>query len=348
MGDGATVGDVLGPGDGAPDGAGEAEGDGDDPGCGDADDAGDGAAVDDGTGGGGGGGIPCARAASGAASSASAAAPARAARETCEAVVVDGMVSPKTTDGDANVARVLAPGGALRAAINFGNPVLAQRDPDGAEPQGVSAALARELARRLGVPLAFVTFDGAGKVTDALREDAWDVAFLAVDPVRAGTIAFSPPYVIIEGTYLVPRDSAFSSVDDVDRDGVRIAVARGSAYDLHLTRTVERAQLVRYGSGEESLAAFAAGGLDAAGGVRQPLAAFARTHPGVRVLDGRFMTIEQAVAIPKTRAAAAPFVRSFVEEMKRSGFVARALAASGQHDAVVAPPASQTDEPSAG
>ncbi len=216
------------------------------------------------------------------------------------------MVFERTPDDAAAFARVLAPSGRLRAAINFGNPVLAQRDPAGGEPRGASAELARELARRLGVPLDYLTFDGAGKVTDALRADAWDVAFLAIDPVRGDAIAFSPPYVVIEGTYLVPRDAAFRTVEDVDRDGVRVAVARGSAYELHLSRTAKHAELVQYGTGPEALAAFEAGETDVAAGVREALDAFARTRPNVRLVGGRFMAIEQAVAIPKPAPARCP------------------------------------------
>jgi polar amino acid transport system substrate-binding protein len=262
-------------------------------------------------------------------------------RRTLATAVLFGSLSGFVSagDGGADVARVIAPSGRLRAAINFGNPVLAQRDPASGEPRGVSVELARELGRRLGLPVDFVTFDSAGKVTDALRSDAWDVAFLAVDPVRADAITFSPPYVVIEGTYLVRADAPFGSVDDLDRAGVRITVARGSAYDLYLSRAAKHAELVRFGTGPEAMSAFASGGYDAAAGVKYALAAFAATKPGLRLIPGRFMTIEQAVAIPRSRAVAAPYVRSFIEELKRTGFVAKALAASGQTDAGVAPPA---------
>ena len=133
----------------------------------------------------------------------------------------------------------LAPSGKLRAAINFGNPVLAQKDPATGEPSGVSVDLARELGRRLGVPVELVTFDAAGKVFDALKTGAWDVAFLAIDPARASEIAFTAPYVVIEGTYLVPADSPLRTIGDVDREGVRVAVGNKSAYDLYLTRTLK-------------------------------------------------------------------------------------------------------------
>ena len=240
---------------------------------------------------------------------------------------------------DKVVAAELAPTGRLRAAINFGNAVLAQRDPDGGPPRGVSAELARALAGRLGVPIDYVTFDAAGKVFDAVKTGAWDIAFLAIDPVRAAGIDFTAPYVVIEGTYVVPADSPLRAIDDVDREGVRIAVAQGSAYDLYLTRAVKHARLIRRPSGPEALDLFVAERLEAAGGVRQPIMAFAETHPGMRVIPGRFMAIEQAMGTPKGRPKGHAYLRGFVEEMKASGFVAKALKDSGQADASVAPPA---------
>ena len=238
-----------------------------------------------------------------------------------------------------DLVKELAPTGRLRAAINFGNSVLAQPDPAGGPPRGVSGELARELAKRLGLEIDYVTFDAAGKVFEALKAGLWDVAFLAVDPVRAAGIAFTAPYVVIEGVYLVPKHSPLKSVEDVDRDGVRIAVAEGSAYDLFLTRAIKHATLVRQPSGPESLDMFVRDGLEAAGGVRQPISAFAQAHPDTRIIPGRFMAIEQAMGTVRGREAAAACLRAFIEEMKASGFVARALEASGQGDATVAPPA---------
>ena len=240
-------------------------------------------------------------------------------------------------EGGSGIANIIAPTGHLRAAINFGNPVLAQKDPQTGAPRGVSVDLARELGRRLGVPVDFVTFDAAGKVFDALTLDAWDVAFLAIDPVRSNEITFTAPYVLIEGTYVVPEGSPLRAIEDVDRTGVRVAVGRGSAYDLYLTRALRNAQLIRVATSAEAMEAFLHDGLEAAAGVKQPIVAFAGTHPGLRVLPGRFMVIEQAVGIPKAHDAGSSYVRAFVEEMKASGFVAKALAASGQADASVAP-----------
>ena len=233
----------------------------------------------------------------------------------------------------------LAPTGKLRAAINFGNPVLAQKDPATGEPRGVSVDLARELGRRLGVPVVLVPFDAAGKVFDALKSGAWDIAFLAIDPARAAEIAFTAPYVVIEGTYLVPADSPLRTIEDVDRDGVRVAVGNKSAYDLYLTRTLKRAQLVRVPTSPAAIDVFLKDKLEAAAGVKQPLLQFAKTNPNVRVMDGRFMAIEQAMGTPKGREAGARYLREFVEEMKASGFVARGLERSGQGDATVAPKA---------
>src|ERR1700739_39308 len=151
----------------------------------------------------------------------------------------------------------LAPKGRLRAAINFGNSVLAQQDPAGGAPRGVSAELARGLAGRPRVGIDYVTFDAAGKVFEALKAGLWDIAFLAIDPVRSAGIDFTAPYVVIEGAYMVPANSSLRAVEDVDRDGIRVAVATGSAYDLYLSRALKHATLVREPSGPEALERFA-------------------------------------------------------------------------------------------
>ena len=241
-------------------------------------------------------------------------------------------------DLPANVVTELAPSGKLRAAINFGNSVLVQKDPATGEPRGVSPALARELARRLGVPLAYVAFDAAGKVFDALQSGVWDIAFLAIDPARAAGIDFTAPYVVIEGTYAVPLNSPLRAIADFDRDGVRIAVGRASAYELYLSRTLKHATLIRESSGADAFDLFLKDKPEAVAGVKQSLVAFAKTRTDMRVIPGRFMQIEQAMGTPKGRAAGGRYLREFVEEMKASGFVADALAKSGQTDAVVAAP----------
>jgi polar amino acid transport system substrate-binding protein len=227
----------------------------------------------------------------------------------------------------------LAPTGALRAAINLGNPVLAQGTPD--RPAGVTVDLARELAGRLGVPVAFVCFDAARKSFEALTTGAADIGFLAVEPAREAEVSFTAPYVVIEGVYLVREGSPIATAADVDRPGVRIGANRGSAYDLYLTRTLTDAEVVR---GEDGIALFLEGGLDVAAGIRQPLARVVAQHAGLRILEPRFMEIRQAVATPRPRNdAALAFLYEAVEELKAGGFVAAALKRSGQ-DATVAPP----------
>ncbi len=247
-------------------------------------------------------------------------------------------------DGDAvstDVLKDLAPGGKLRAAINLGNSVLAQTDGATGQPRGVTPDLARELGRRLGVPVEFVIFDAAGKVLEAVKSGAWDIAFVAIEPARAAEIEFTAPYVVIDGTYMVPADSPLKTIDDVDRPGVRIAVGLGSAYDLYLTRTIRNATIVRAtaGGGREMIDLFLKDKLEVAAGVRQPLVAYAATNPNVRVMDGRFMEIRQALGTPKGRAAGARYLVAFVEDVKASGFIAEALKRSNQSAAVARPAA---------
>jgi polar amino acid transport system substrate-binding protein len=230
-----------------------------------------------------------------------------------------------------------APKGVLRAGVNLGNPVIAQKDPAGGAPRGVGPDLARELARRLGLGIEYVTYDTAGKMADAVKEGAWDVAFLADDPLRANEIAFSKPYVQIEGTYLVRKDSPLTRTDEFDRKGIRIAVGNKTAYDLYLTRTLKNAELVRAPTSIAAVEQFKAERLDAAAGVKNPLMVVAGKDPAYRVIPGNFMVIGQASGVPRGREAAAKYLMGFIEEMKRSGFVADALKRSGVTDATVAP-----------
>jgi polar amino acid transport system substrate-binding protein len=238
----------------------------------------------------------------------------------------------------AEAVKDLAPSGPLHAAINAGNVVLVQKDAAG-EVEGVTVDLAHELARHLGVPADLVVFEAAGKVTDAVKTGAWDVAFVAIEPRRAEVIGFTAPYVIIEGTYLTTADSPLQAIADVDHDGVRIAVARGSAYDLYLTRTLQHATLVRYPSPPLALAGYVADKIDVAAGVKQQLIQFAKTNPGYRVMDGHFQEIREAMGVPLGHTAGLQYLKAFVEEMKASGFVRNALDRAGQTDALVAPPA---------
>jgi polar amino acid transport system substrate-binding protein len=244
--------------------------------------------------------------------------------------------APMTSAPPAAVAD-LAPTGKLRAAINFGNPVLASKDAATGEARGVSVDLARELASRLGVPLELVTYTAAGRVVDDARSGVWDLAFVAIDPKRGADMAQSPPYVQIEGAYLVRNDSPLRDNAEVDRDGTRVAVGKGSAYDLFLTRELKRATIVRAPTSGAVVDTMLCDRLEVAAGVKQQLEADAKRVSGVRLLPGRFMVINQAMASQKGRDAGARYVREFIEAMKASGFVARALERHRIEGAAVAP-----------
>jgi polar amino acid transport system substrate-binding protein len=233
------------------------------------------------------------------------------------------------------IAADLAPTGTLRASINLGNPVLAQGTP--AAPSGVTVDIARELGSRLRVPVELVCFDAARRSFEALTDGRADVCFLAIEPAREAEVAFSAPYVVIEGVFVVPRDSSIMTTADVDRDGVRIGVKQGSAYDLFLSRTLQHASVVR---GDEGIDVFRDQGLEVAAGIRQPIAKLVDHDPGLRLIDERFMEIRQALGTTRTRGPeTVRFLRAFVEELKASGFVADSLLRANQPDATVAPPA---------
>jgi polar amino acid transport system substrate-binding protein len=231
----------------------------------------------------------------------------------------------------------IAPTGRLRASINLGNIVLAQTDPKTGAPAGVTVELTNKLGERLGVPVDLVTFDAAGKAFDAFKRGAVDIVFLAIDPVRAEEIAFTPPYALIEGNFMVRANSAFRTMADIDKAETRVAVAKGSAYDLFLTRALKSATLTRAATGPEAMDMFLHAGLEAAAGVRQPIVQFMAKNAGLRMIEPSFMEIRQAMGMGKGRPAGAAFLHGFIEEMKASGMVADALKRSGQDDVVVAP-----------
>ena len=238
----------------------------------------------------------------------------------------------------AGVKTEIAPTGTLRAAINYGNAVLAARDATTGELSGVTPDLARELGRRIGVPVQLIPFEAAGKVSESAKSGVWDVAFLAIDPARANEIEFTAAYVELEGTYLVPAGSKLKTIEDVDREGVRIAVTSKSAYDLFLSRNLKHAQIIHAANTKESVDLFLAQKLDAVAAVRTAIVAAAKDIPGAHVMAGHFMTIPQASGVPKGRPAAARYLREFIESVKSSGFVAEALKRHGltSDDAIVA------------
>lgn len=261
---------------------------------------------------------------------------------TCAAaalVLVGCAAAPGASAGGATpaLAKEMAPSGKLRAAINFGNPLLATRGVAGAEPTGVSVDLARELARRLGVPVELVTFTAAGLAVEAAKNAQVDIAFVAVDPVRGADIGQTPPYLIIEGAYLVRASSPIRVNADVDRAGTRIVVGRASAYDLYLSREIKSATLVRAPTSPLVTDMMVKDNYEVAAGVKQQLQQDAKRYPDLRLLDGRFMTIDQAMGLPKGREGGLAYLKAFVEDVKASGFVAQAIAANKVDGATVAP-----------
>ena len=241
------------------------------------------------------------------------------------------------TQASPDIVKELAPTGTLRAVLNLGNIVLVQTDEKTGKHKGVTVDLAHELAKRLGVGVSFSPFDAAGKAFEALKSGAHDIAFLANEPARAAEIAFTAPYVLIEGVYLVRNDSPLKSNAQVDQPGIRIAVNKASAYDLFLTRNLKSATLVRSTEGGDDL--FEAQNLEVLAGVRQIINRYHRANPTTRIIDGRFMEIQQAMATQQGRPAGSKYLHAFVEEMKANGFIADALKRSNQPDASVAPPA---------
>ncbi|MFF3641453.1 transporter substrate-binding domain-containing protein [Streptomyces sp. NPDC002564] len=234
----------------------------------------------------------------------------------------------------AAVIEDLAPTGVLRASVNLGNPVLAQGTA--AAPSGITVDIAREAGARLGLPVEFLCFDAARMSYEAMAEGRADLCFLAVDPAREAEVAFTAPYVVIEGVYAVPAEAPFTTAADVDRPGVRVGVKRGSAYDLFLSRTLRQASVVR---GDEGVDVFRAEGLEVAAGIRQPLTAYVASHPGMRLVEDRFMEIRQAVGTTRTRAPeTVRFLHDLVEELKATGFVADSLRRSGRSESLAAPP----------
>ena len=186
-------------------------------------------------------------------------------------------------------------------------------------------------------PIEVVPYEAAGKVVEGLKSQAWDVCFLAIDPLRAADISFTAPYAVIEGVYLVAETSPVRSNAEVDRPGTRVGVIVGSAYELHLSRELTQATIVRAASSDAVMDLWVAGKLDVVAGVKPQLEADARRIPGLRMLPGRFMAINQAMGTPRGPEAAARYLRDFVEEMKTSGFVARAFASNRITGASMAP-----------
>jgi polar amino acid transport system substrate-binding protein len=226
---------------------------------------------------------------------------------------------------DQRVVAELAPKGVLRAGINMSNFLLVTGKTAAGDPQGVAPDMAAEIARRLGVPVAYVPFERPSKLADAAGTDAWDIGLIGAEPQRAAKITFTPAYCEIEATYLVPEESSISGVADVDRPGVRITVRRGAAYDLWLERNIKHAAVLRSDSADGPFNQFVGDKLEAYAALKPALLKDREKLPGSRILPGNFMTVQQAIGTEKNNAAGAAFLRDFVAEAKTSGLVARLI-----------------------
>jgi polar amino acid transport system substrate-binding protein len=233
----------------------------------------------------------------------------------------------------------LAPTGKLRVGLNHGNFLLVTPGSSATDPRGVAPDLARELGRRLGVPVEFSKFDTAGKLGDAVRDGVWDVAFLGAEPQRAAEIAFTAAYLEIPATYLVPAGSPIRSIAEVDREGVRIAVADKSAYELWLSRNIKHAKLMKTQGIDGSYDLFVNEKLEVLSGLRPRLISDVKKLPGARILDGQFTAVQQAIGTAKRNSAAAAYLAAFVEDVKASGFVGNAITRNKSEGVSVAPPA---------
>ena len=230
----------------------------------------------------------------------------------------------------ADVVAALAPMGRIRAAINLGNEVLAQRDPKTGVVSGVIVDITNELARRLETPVDMIYYDTGGKIAPAQPSDRWSISYLGTEQSRVAGFDVTEPYLTLDGTYLVREDSRFQHVADLDQDGVRIATALNSAYDQELSRMLKHAKLVRAPTSLAAIELFRHDGLEAAAGVRQALVSAQKSAKGFRVLPDAYTHIDQAVTIPKGHDSALRYLQPLVAELKASGFIRSSLDRSGQ------------------
>jgi polar amino acid transport system substrate-binding protein len=219
----------------------------------------------------------------------------------------------------------LAPTGVLRAGINMSNFLLVTGKTAAGDPQGVAPDMAAEIAKRLGVPVAYVKFDRPSHLADAAGTNVWDIGLIGAEPQRAEKITFTPAYCEIEASYLVPGGSPISSLAEVDRPGVRITVRRGAAYCLWLERNIKQAKLILSDTADGPFGQFVGEKLEAYAALKPQLLTDAAKLPGSKILPGNFMTVQQAIGTAKSNTAGAAFLLDFVAEAKKSGLVGRLI-----------------------
>lgn len=221
-----------------------------------------------------------------------------------------------------------APTGTLRVGINLGNPILANENPQTHELYGITIDIAHEIGKRLSLPVKLTPFKTAGNTVDAVKTGDIDLVFVAIDPVRGADISYTPPYIQIEGAYMVKTSSSIQQNDQVDVSGNEIVVGKGSAYDLYLSREIKNATLLRAASSQAVVDDFMSGKGNVAAGVKQQLESDAKRYEGLRMLPGRFMVINQAIGIPKARPQyeqTTTYLSDLITQLKQSGFVAKSM-----------------------
>ena len=233
----------------------------------------------------------------------------------------------------------LAPNGVMRAGINLQNFLLVSGKADNGDPVGVAPDMARAVADRLGVPVEYVPFASPGELADEAGKDVWDIGLIGAEPQRAEIIAFTPPYCEIEATYLVRAESPLEIIEDVDREGIRIAVFGRSAYGLWLERNLKHAELLSADSIDDSWDLFVRERPDALAGLKPRLISDVQKNPAMRMLAGRFTSVQQAIGTGRVNTAGSHFLADFVEEAKASGLVADLISKHGIQGLSVAPAA---------
>lgn len=236
-----------------------------------------------------------------------------------------------------NFKKIFAPTGKLRAVINLGNAVLAKAGGKHEDPSGVTVDLAKKFAQQLDVPLKLIPVLKAADAVNHVATNKADIGFFAIDPERATLISFTQPYVVIQGAYLVHENSAIQSIEDVDKVGNHIVVGHGSAYDLHLSRKIKNAEIIRAPSSQEVVSHFLSHRFEVAAGVKQQLEIDLALVGGLRLLPGHFMEIQQAMGVSKERGQlAGEYLNQFVRLIKQSGEVHQILDNNNVKGAAVA------------
>lgn len=231
--------------------------------------------------------------------------------------------------GDAEARSVLAPGGVLRIAVYPGSPTSLVRRPGGADVQGLSVEIGRALARQLGVPVQLVEFERVEQVVDAVRTSQADMTITNATAARAALVDFTEPLVALELGYLVLPDSPVASLTDVDRSGIRVGVSQGSSSQATLGRTFRHASLVPAPSLKAAAEMLQQRRIDAFATNKGILFQLADGLAGARALDGRWGTELLAIAVPKGREGAMPYLDRFAAAMRSQGLVQRAAERAG-------------------